>query len=80
MSAVPEPNVGFQVLPRCGGAHLSWLGLVAFQARRLSKDHEVLPEATEASIHASMTGLMLLWHEPKLFNTPLTLYKGNQRA
>ena len=56
-----EPGAGFQVLPRRWVVErtFAWLGPVAFQARRLSKDYEVLPETTEAWIHAALTGLML---------------------
>ena len=53
----PKSASGFQVLPRRWVVErtFAWLG----RHRRLSKDYEVLPETTEAWIHAAMTGLML---------------------
>ena len=53
----PEPGAGFRVLPQCWVVErtFAWLG----RHRRLSKDYEVLPDTTEAWIHAAMTGLML---------------------
>ena len=53
----PANQNTFEVIPRRWVVErtFAWLG----RYRRLSKDHEELPQTTEAWVYAAMTGLML---------------------
>lgn len=53
----PEKTKGFVLLPRRWVVErtFGWLG----RYRRLSKDYEVLPETSEATLYAAMTHLMV---------------------